>query len=311
MYSLHVHVDRRNQLGGVTVLQTSIQSDGTISDDHAPVRRAVSPSFLHALLSARLSYADDYLDHTAGGTQDWLGGSVVRSNFHGRGVPGWLTHKTSEEDSPTYRFKLEEIDLTGKSMKSTMYFSTGEAKNGVLPSGAKLADAFGDAKFSAGAIGLQIHMVIPENMSLYNHDIFVSHEKSSNLICPWTISNSLRIGLKLSDNGKVEVYNVSNTECKIAGSMLGEGQYSQTKTKGVFDTWDTNYFFTLPTSLNIESQLFNSTYVKAGAKLAVTIIGNIGGPHAGAYFDKETKLVDPQIHFNKAAISELKVQLAL
>ncbi|PHV09612.1 hypothetical protein CSQ89_20750 [Chitinimonas sp. BJB300] len=289
-----------------------MDKDGRITDNHDPKRSAVSPVFLHQLLSPQVAYALDRQDHQFG-VQDWLGNISLSNQFTAWTNPGWLTHK-SDPDQPTYRFQLEEIDLANQPMKNSMFFSTGEAMDGVLPSGAKLVDAFGDNKFSTGSIGLRTHIILPANTPLQNSNVTVSKDDATGLYCffrkvPLGFS-PIKVGLKLVGDSKVEVYKVTQ-DCKPDGASIGEGQYRQTQTKGLLSTQNTHYFFSLPASLNVESQLFNSTYLKAGAKLVITQMGYTITPEASAYFDKETKIVDPQIHFNKAAITELKTQLGL
>ncbi|MGQ5525616.1 hypothetical protein ACUHMQ_20515 [Chitinimonas sp. PSY-7] len=313
-----------NELGSTSVLKTSVKEKDKeqllISDDaskgDSPTQ---TPEFLRTILSPDVSFTDMDLSHRELREIQYLGTRAIGNLYaNNKTSPEWLTHIDRYHDGfPTYRFRLEEFDLTGKLMKDSLYFSTGASKNGLLPSGAKLVDSLSDVKFSNGAKGLRTHVVLPANMLLSGTKFRTEFNAKEALLCIRDqINGPVGVGLKLTSDEKVEVYNLESGKCAVMGPARGEGKVEVS----VYDAHcgldsQTTYFFDFPSAIKVEDQFLNPTYLNAGAKLAVSTKfdpqgkGIIGG--VGAYFKKETELVDPQIHFNKAAISELKTQFGL
>ncbi|MFC7421338.1 hypothetical protein ACFQNF_15850 [Iodobacter arcticus] len=309
MYSLHVETTQ-GTLGEISTLQTQMSAQGVITDDHKPNRlSSISPVFLHQVLSAHPNYVADFLDHMlGGGALDYLDDAMLTNRFNQWGKPNWLTHN-SDKDRAAYHFRLEEIDLNQALMKNNLVFSTGEAKNGLLPiSHAKLSDSLGDAKFPSGSVGLRTRILLPANKLLQVDNLAVK-EGSEDMHCIYPNAMAKEgVALKLGRN-TVEAFSVDNA-CKNTGTKLASGTFKSVEQTSSLGITTKTYLFNFSAAGEVERQLLSPTYQKANARLALRVSNFIAHDQIiSLYFDKETEIIDPQLHFNKTAIDALKQQL--
>ncbi|WP_137938477.1 hypothetical protein [Chitinivorax sp. B] len=302
VYSLYV--DEESQ--ALSVLTSKVLSDGILLDDRPGKGGIKTPTFLHQLLTAspKLQIQTAILDPS-------MNTARLGNAFQVTDTPGWLTHGTSPT-RVTYRFKLETIDLVDQLMKDNLKTSLGEDKDGRLSqSGTTLRSQLGEAKFPAGAVGLRTHLALPAKTVISSSGIAMYY--------PTMAKFCIKIGkdmllFKLGTANTVSVYSAKfvggHEKCTPTGDALGEGRYQVMQDETIGSYVQQHYLFDFPHSFRVEALSHNQTYLKHGSKLAISVKDNVTG-YLGAYFDKDTELIDPQLHFNKTAIDALKVQLGM